>query len=138
MTIKKQHLWIDREYDRISTEIPCRIGPVGGARKSAVIVNLSAGGLKFTCSREVFDLLLPEDQRIPGQIGNVDIEIQFQLHSTGSRKPLNIRTLARIIYTERLAQDSYTAGVKFLSLGETDVRALATSIRERNIRPGWL
>lgn len=120
MTINKQHFWIDREHERISAEIPCQAGPVGGTRKPAVISNLSVGGLKFACNREVFNLLLPEDQRIPGQVSGVETDIHFQLHNPEREKPLDISTRARIMHTERLAQDRYTIGVQFIALRDAE------------------
>ncbi len=129
MTIENQHFWIDRAHDRIPTEIPCQVGPVGGNRKSAVIINLSAGGVKFACSQQVFNLLLPEDQRIPGQVSAVHIEIQFQLQAPDRQKPHSIRTQALVIHTERLAQDSFTLGARFLALRESDIRAITHYIQ---------
>lgn len=128
MTINKQHFWIDREHPRIAIELPCEAGPVGGARNPAIITDLSAGGLKFTCNRAVFKLLLPEDQRIPGQVSDVDIDIRFQLHNPGHNKPLAIRSRAHIIHTERLAQDSYTLGIQFIALQDSDRSGIMTFI----------
>ncbi len=124
MAKKQQHFWIDREHDRITTELPCQVGPVSGIRKSATIINLSAGGLKFTCTREVFNLLLPVEQRIPGQVIDVHIGIHFQLQAAGRKKPLSMHSTARIIHTERLAQDSYTVGAQFIALRDTDIRGI--------------
>jgi hypothetical protein len=138
MTVNKQHFWIDREHDRISTEIPCRVGPAGDNGLQAVIINLSAGGLKFACTREVFNLLLPEDQRIPGQVSDVEMEIQFQLHNDDKKQPLSVRTRARIIHTERLAQDSYTLGVQFIALNEADDNGIKSCIRYMSARTGEL
>ena len=134
MAIKKQHFWIDREHERITTETPCQVGPVGGSRQRAMIINLSAGGVKFSCNQDVFSLLLPEDQRIPGQVTDVDIEIHFQLQAAGRRKPLSIRTRARLIHTERLAQDSYTLGAKFLDMRDVDSRGIENYMQQVNAR----
>jgi len=130
MAIKKQHFWIDRKHDRINTDIPCQVSPVSGNRKGATIINLSAGGLKFACTQEVFNLLLPEEQRIPGQVIDIDIEIQFQLQPTGIEKPLLVHTTARIIHTERLAQDSYTLGAQFIALHDADIRGIELYLKQ--------
>ena len=132
MAINKQHFWIDREHDRITTEISCQVCPAGGNRNTAIIINLSAGGLKFTCNRAVFNQLLPEDQRIPGQVSGVEIEIQFQLRVAGRKKPLTIRAQARLIYTERLAQDSFTLGAQFIALRETEIRGIENYMQQIN------
>ncbi|HUT40984.1 MAG TPA: PilZ domain-containing protein [Gammaproteobacteria bacterium] len=130
MAINKQHFWIDREHERITTEIACQVRPVGGDRKTVIIINLSAGGLKFSCDRTVFNLLLPEDQRIPGQVSGVEIEIYFQLQAAGRKKPLSIRAQARLIHTERLAQDSFTLGAQFIALRDTDIRGIENYMQQ--------
>jgi hypothetical protein len=130
MAIKKQHFWIDRKHDRVITEIPCQVSPLSGSRKGATIINLAAGGLKFACTQEVFNLLLPEEQRIPGQVIDIDIDIQFQLQAAGRKKPLSIRTTARIIHTERLAQDSYTLGAQFIALHDADIRGIELYLKQ--------
>ncbi|MGB5474571.1 MAG: PilZ domain-containing protein [Gammaproteobacteria bacterium] len=138
MATNKQHFWIDREHERITTEIPCQVRPVGGNRKNVIIINLSAGGLKFTCNRAVFNLLLPEDQRIPGQVSGVEIEIYFQLHAAGRKKPLSVRAQARLIYTERLSQDSFTVGAQFIALRDTDIRGIENYMQQVASQTGRL
>jgi len=137
MSIKKQHFWIDREHVRITTRIPCQVGPVGGVKQGATIVNLSAGGLKFACTQAVFTLLLPEEQRIPGQVIDVDIGMHFQLQGADD-DPVTIDTAARIIHTERLAQDNYTLGVQFTALNDADTRVIETFIEKFAAQTGQL
>lgn len=137
MTINKQHFWIDREYERIYTQIPCQAGPVGSARQPGVITNLSAGGLKFTCDRELFNLMLPEEQRIPGQVSDVEIDIHFRLRDPNREQALDIQTRARIIHTERLAQNSYTLGIQFIALRDAErdsIKAYMAAEADREAR----
>jgi hypothetical protein len=138
MTTKKQHFWIDREHERITTEITGEAGPAGGPRKPAVITNLSAGGLKFACDREAFNLMLPENQRIPGQVSDVEIDIQFELRTPDRENPFAICTRVRIIHTERLAQDSYTLGVQFIALSHADRDSLQSYLEAEAARRGRL
>ena len=78
MSFKKQHLWIDRKDKRISLSLPCQVRGTDERACAGRIINLSAGGMKFACNRETFELLLPEGQRTPGMIsgfrqaGNTD------------------------------------------------------------------
>jgi hypothetical protein len=60
---------------------------------------------------------------------DVDIEIDFQLDSTDRENPLPIRTRARIIHTERLAQDRYTLGVQFIALGNAESRGIESYLQ---------
>jgi hypothetical protein len=130
MATEKQHFWIDREHNRITTEIPCKVGQVGGKRLNATIINLSMGGLKFACSQEIFNLLIPEQQRTPGQVIDVSIDIHFQLPAADRKKPLSIRNTGRVIHTERLAQDIYHLGVQFTILREAEIRGIENHIKQ--------
>ncbi len=88
-----------------------------------VIVNLSASGLNFSCGRDTVYQILPQDQRTPGQVTGVMIEIQFDLQPPAQpRLSLNIR--ARVIHSERLAQDVFHVGIQFIHIDEADVVAL--------------
>ena len=121
---KKQHFWIDRKDGRINTDLTCRVGLEQGTPCTAQILNLSAGGLKFSCTEETIVHLLPEDQRTPGLVSDVIIEVRFQLPLAGRKKPALIQCNAGIVHTERLAQDVYHIGVQFLGLGDTDKKSL--------------
>lgn len=128
MTIKKQHFWIDREYERIPVDIPCLVGLAGDTGLPAGIINLSAGGLKFGCNRDVFNQLLPEDQRVPGLVSDIEIDIEFRLPDAEGGTSETIRNRATIIHTERLAQDRYTLGVRFSGLDEADAGVIRSGI----------
>ena len=130
MAEKKQHLWIDRQYTRITTSLPCNI--TGPAIQPAPVemLNLSAGGMKFSCSRSVFTNLLPENQRTPGLVLDVFVEIEFQLPLSGEETH-SIHTSATVIHTERLAQDCYHVGVQFVQPADRDVRVIEEYISQR-------
>jgi c-di-GMP-binding flagellar brake protein YcgR len=125
---KKQHFWIDRTHERVSANLVCQVGPQQGALDSAQVLNLSAGGLKFSCTQETVVRLLPEDQRTPGLVTDVVIELRFQLPLPGRKTPAQINGSAGVIHTERLAQDTYHIGVRFLALRDTDRKALQAYI----------
>jgi len=88
-----------------------------------MIVNLSVGGLKFSCGRDTVHQILPKDQQTPGQVTGVMIEIQFDLKSP-AQPPLSLNTRARVIHSERLAQDVFHVGLQFIHIDESDVLAL--------------
>ena len=92
------------------------------------MLNLSAGGLKFSCPQVAFADLLPAPQRTPGLVQDVEIEVQFQLALPGSTVPHTIKTAAVIIHTERLAQDCYHVGAQFNPLPDRDAQALESYI----------
>lgn len=94
-----------------------------GDNLPAVIVNLSVGGIKFSCSRDTVHHILPKDQRVPGQVMGVLIEIGFDLQSPIQDR-LSLNTTARVIHSERLAQDVFHVGVQFLHVDETDMATL--------------
>jgi hypothetical protein len=83
----------------------------------AVIVNLSAGGLKFSVGRDTAHHILPRDQRTPGSVTGVEIEIQFNL-KLPTQSPSSLNALARVIHSERLAQEVFHVGVQFIRIDE--------------------
>lgn len=113
----KQHFRIDRQHRRVAADIACEVGNETGAGLLPVrILNLSIGGLKFRCGMRVIDSILPEDQRTPGQILDVQMDVVFELPQEGDASPLPVRTRATIIHSERLAQDEFHVGVQFIDL----------------------
>jgi c-di-GMP-binding flagellar brake protein YcgR len=119
-TEKRQHL-------RLETEIACTVRLPTGDAMSAKILNLSVGGLMFSCGRDTFHQLLPKDQRTPGQVTGVVIEIRFELQPP-SQPLLSIDANARVIHSERLAQDVFHVGVQFINIDEATAQTLAASI----------
>jgi hypothetical protein len=112
-----------RQYFRLDTEIPGTVRLPKGETLQAVIVNLSTGGLKFSCGRDTVHQILPKDQQTPGQITGVMIEIQFELQpSEQPRLSLNARS--RVIHSERLAQDVFHVGIQFIHIDEAEAVAL--------------
>jgi hypothetical protein len=99
-----------------------------GKSHQAQMLNLSAGGLKFSCPHVAFIDLLPESLRTPGLAQDVEIEVRFQLILPGRTDPHTIKTVATIIHTERLAQDCYHVGARFNPLPDPDTLALETYI----------
>jgi hypothetical protein len=94
------------------------------------ILNLSIGGLKFSCGLQVINSILPEDQRTPGQILDVEMDLLFQLPQ-GEASALPIRTRARVVHSERLAQDEFHVGVQFMNLSEAISGPLESHINEQ-------
>ena len=88
-----------------------------------MIVNLSIGGLKFSCGRDTVLQILPKDQQTPGQITGVMVEIRFDLQPPELPR-LSLNTRARVIHLERLAQDVFHVGIQFIAIDESDVMAL--------------
>ena len=98
----------------------CEVGSDASSElQPARILNLSIGGLKFKCGMQVINSILPEDQRTPGQILDVEMDIAFDLPSLDETPVLPVRTRARVIHSERLAQDEFHVGVQFMELEES-------------------
>ena len=60
---------------------------------------------------------------------DVEIEVQFHLQDEAQSETL-IKTSARIVHSERLAQDLFHVGVQFLVLDKAASRALETYVGE--------
>lgn len=115
----KQHFRIDRQHLRVAIDLACEVGgDECGGPQPVRILNLSIGGLKFSCGLRVINSILPEDQRTPGQILDVEMDISFEL-PMGDVPALPIRTRGRVVHSERLAQDEFHVGVQFMNLANT-------------------
>lgn len=110
-------------------DLPCRTGLSSDKLSTARILNLSMGGLKFSCGRDAFQSMVPADQRTPGRVIDVIIELDFELQLPGE-PPAVIHTLARIIHSERLSQDEFHMGVQFTGMEEAAVRVLRAYVEE--------
>lgn len=125
----KQHFAIDRKHDRIETSIPCRLGLSGAQLRAATIINLSVGGTKIECDLATFKAIIPAEQHTPGQVADVDVCIKFTLRPV-NRRAMNMDLTARVIHTERLAQDTYHIGIEFRELRKTDYNRIESHIEE--------
>jgi c-di-GMP-binding flagellar brake protein YcgR len=125
----RQHLRSDRQNLRVKTQIPCQVGPPGGETSVALILDLSCGGVKFSCNQQVVNKLFPEDAAPLGVVLDVFINIQFNLSEDDAPDAL-IKTGARVVHTERLAQDLFQVGVHFIDLTQAATEKLQIFIGE--------
>lgn len=123
------HLWIDRKHFRIASDLHCKVGPSDSKVTAARILDLSIGGLKFSCDRASIKKIIPESQQAHGLIIRAEIVVHFTIKLQGKRASV-IKTPARIIHSERLAQDLFHVGIQFLGLESTAASKLETYIEE--------
>ena len=126
----EQHLRINRRHRRIETTLPCEVGSPGEALASVQLLNLSVGGLKFECGLEQVNRLLPEEQRIPGTVMDVMLEVRLKLQAGGARAT-NITGKARLVHYERLAQDRFHVGIALVDLDKNQRHRLEDFINDR-------
>ncbi len=120
---KRKNLRSDRKCFRIKTEFPCEVGPAGGSMIAAQILDLSYGGLKFSCDLQTIKAIFPQDQAAVGMILDAEIEVHFRL-PTESKRATAIKARVRVVHSERLAQDLFNVGVQFLGLNQTATKKL--------------
>ena len=125
----EQHLRINRCHRRIGMDIPCQAGLPGQALATARLHNLSLGGLKFECGLELIECFLPDEDRTPGMVEDVMLEVEFQLPANGQGGTL-IKASARLAHYERLAQDRFHVGLQFTDISESTRRKLAAYIEQ--------
>ena len=123
----RQHLRSDRKNSRVKVQIPCQVGPPGGEMNVALMLDLSRGGVKFSCNQQVINNMFPEHEAPLGVVLDVFINIHFNLAEDESPDSL-IKTGARIIHTERLAQDLFQVGVEFIDLTQAASESLKNFI----------
>jgi hypothetical protein len=126
-TDDQQHFRSNRRHFRIRAELPCEVGQSGGTLFAAQILDISIGGLKFSCSHEIVNNITPDGERTVGLIMDAEIDIQFQL-SLDKERAADIKTSARIIHSERLAQDVFHVGIQFNTLSSNAIRQLEAYI----------
>ena len=126
-TQEQQHFRSNRRHRRICAALSCEIGQPGGKLFTAQILDISIGGLKFSCSHDTVNNIIPEGERTVGLIMDAGIDIQFKLPSDKKRTTA-IKTSARIIHSERLAQDVFHVGVQFNTLNINALRQLETYV----------
>lgn len=119
----KQHFALDRKYDRISTEIPCRLSLPGEREYQGTVINLSAGGLRLACNLETYEAIIPAEQRTPGQVIDVHVEIKFVLQPV-NQSPVDMQLGAMVIHSERLAQDNFHIGIQYKDISKSDLNLL--------------
>ena len=105
----------------------CEVGLPGGKLFTAQVLDISIGGLKFSCSHETVNNIIPDGERTVGLIMDTGIDIQFKLPSDKKRMT-PIKISARIIHSERLAQDVFHVGIQFNTLNTNLLRQLEAYI----------
>ena len=126
-TEDQQHFRSNRRHFRVRAELPCEVGQPGGTLSAAQILDISIGGLKFSCSQETVNNIIPDGERTVGLIMDAGIDIQFKLPSDNKRATV-IKSSARIIHSERLAQDVFHVGIQFNTLSINALRQLEAYI----------
>ena len=126
-TQEQQHFRSNRRHLRIRAELSCEVGQPGGKLFAAQILDISIGGLKFSCSHETVNNIIPDGERTVGLIMDAGIDIQFKLPSDKKSTTI-IKIGARIIHSERLAQDVFHVGIQFNTLNINVVRQLEAYI----------
>jgi c-di-GMP-binding flagellar brake protein YcgR len=126
----EQHLRINRRHRRIEIELPCEAGLPGESQVAVQLLNLSVGGMKFQCGLQEINSLLPEEQRIPGTVSDVMLEVRLKL-KTGEERAAVVNGRARLVHYERLAQDRFHVGVEFASIDKAQQRKLEDYINDR-------
>ena len=123
----KQHFALDRKHERIDTEIPCRLGLPGTRQFDGMIINLSAGGLRLACNLETYEAIIPAEQRTPGQVIDVTVEVKFSLRPVEGAA-VDLQLTALVIHSERLAQDSFHIGIQFTDMRKPDFNLIEDHI----------
>ncbi|GAH05654.1 unnamed protein product, partial [marine sediment metagenome] len=82
------------------------------------------------CDHQTIQQITPEEGGV-GLIVDTTIEVKFKLPSPNKRATA-IKTNARLIHSERLAQDLFHVGVEFVTLNRTAVSKLEAFIEECN------
>lgn len=130
-TDAQQHFRSNRKHYRIHAALPCEVGQPGGVLSAAQILDISVGGLKFGCSQETVNDIIPEGVKTVGLILDVEVDVQFEL-PLDNKQAGAIKTTARIVHSERLAQDVFHVGIQFNKLSTSELGQLEAYIEALN------
>jgi hypothetical protein len=133
-TTTEQHLRINRRHRRVEVELPCEVGLPGETLTTVRLLNLSVGGLKFECGLQQVNQLLPEEQRTPGMVMDVVLDVRLKLKTGGNRAP-TVSGKARLAHYERLAQDRFHVGIEYIELEKTQQRKLEDYVNDNLDEP---
>ena len=128
MERKKQHLRIERKHSRLKTEIPCVLGCPGGDLSAGLIRDMSQGGLKLSCGQDTIYNILPENNRTPGMISDVMVEIQYEILRP-DQTTLAVKCNANLIHFERLAQNNFHLGIEFVRMDKSTKKGLRSYLQ---------
>jgi c-di-GMP-binding flagellar brake protein YcgR len=109
--------------------LPCEAGLPGEDLEAVQLLNLSVGGMKFQCGLQQINRLLPEQQRIPGMVMDVILELRLKLEAAAAPAAA-ISARARLVHYERLAQDCFHVGVEFTDIDKTEHRKLEDFVND--------
>jgi len=125
MTRVKQKLRIERKHPRVEIGIHCVVGLPDSDLSAGKILDLSTGGLKFSCGRRTIYNILPDNKRTPGLVTGIVVEMHFEVELP-DLTALAVKCNVRLVYFERLAQDDFHVGAQFTRIDKTVKKALLT------------
>ena len=117
-----------RRYIRITTDLHAEIQIDDSAKIGVTVVDLSEGGIKIDCDQEIAYALLPVDQRTPGPVYDLNLELGIELPKGSGEQ---IRCQCRVVFFHRLAQDHFQFGLQFQEVGSEDQRRIRHYIAEQ-------
>ena len=110
------------------------MGLPGESLTTVRLLNLSVGGLKFECGLQQVNQLLPEEQRTPGMVMDVVLDVRLKLKTGGNRAP-TVSGKGRLAHYERLAQDRFHVGIEYIELEKTQQRKLEDFVNDNLDEP---
>ncbi len=99
-----------RREPRFRTSFPCTVDAATSVA-NGVITNLSMSGLQLECDHSLMKALMPNIKR-PTPHEPIELTIHFDVPTSHKDKePIDLQ--CKIIYSRRLAQDTYLLGCAF-------------------------
>ena len=115
-----------RRHVRIATNLPATIRSEGIAEHQVELVDISEGGVGFSCDKEAAFDLLPPEHRVPGPLKTVYLSVDFKVPT--SDQNINIR--CRLAFCRRLSESQFHFGLQFLDITDQDAGYLKQYIRD--------
>ena len=118
-----------RRYVRVAADFAVELLAKEECTVLARTADLSEGGVKIICDQAAAFTLLPPDQRTPGPVYGVELELRL-FDQDGTETLLESR--CRLVFFRRLAQDSFHFGLEFLELAKEQIRRLQALIQQQS------
>jgi hypothetical protein len=123
--------WDRRIYPRYETDIPVELTTAQGDVIAARMLDISLGGMMIGCDLRTAHEILPEDQRTPGQVVFVEVDVRCLLPRDPPQAGAGFEAHCKVAYSRRLAQNDFNIGLSYAGMSEDDQTRLERYIEAR-------
>ncbi len=114
---------------RVKSTLRAQLSVRGANTQPVLIEQISEVGLDFLCDAGAQCRIMPEEQKIPGPVFDVYVDIAFWLPNSDRE----LQTRCQVLFCRRLSQNSYRFGCEFHQLSDADQELLQDFVQQAEI-----